>query len=166
MKNLKRIAAVVLLAAMMMTFCGAALASVPVITTGKCNLRKGPSTNYSSMKTIQKDTVLEVYDRDYDWRGVAWYQVKYEGTYGWISSVYAKKVTDPKPHTDKIVGATGDSYIRAKANKDSKQLGVLPEGKSANYLGQKKRDSRGVYWYKVTYKGITGWVSSKYTKLR
>ena len=47
-----------------------------------------------------------------------------------------------------------------------KLLGTLHKGNSLPYLGQTASDERGVTWYKVSYNGSAGWVSSKYTKVR
>ena len=33
------------------------------------------------------------------------------------------------------------------------------------FLGKASTDSRGVVWFKVQYKGETGWVSSKYAQI-
>ena len=36
--------------------------------------------------------------------------------------------------------------------------------KSLTYLGESSTDDRGVTWYNISYKGKTGWISSKYAK--
>ena len=64
----------------------------------------------------------------------------------------------------KIVG--GNCHIRSKPDKTSKSLGSIREGKKATYLGKSSTDSRGVKWYKIQYNGVTGWVSSKYSKVQ
>ena len=63
------------------------------------------------------------------------------------------------------VKATGDVYVRSKADKESEQLGLLYKGDTTTYLGEKKYDYRGVAWYKVSFHGRKGWVSSKYSKI-
>ena len=65
-----------------------------------------------------------------------------------------------------VVASRGSTYIRSSASLNGKKLGSLPEGASATYLGDSKRDDREVIWYKVKYKGTTGWVSSRYTTLK
>ena len=65
-----------------------------------------------------------------------------------------------------VTATGGDTNIRSSNNKDSKILGVLKKGKSVSYLGEAKKDSRGVKWYKVKYKDQVGWVSSKYTTVK
>ena len=42
----------------------------------------------------------------------------------------------------------------------------MKKGQTASYLGSTKKDARGVAWYKVSFNGRTGWVSSRYGKLR
>ena len=63
------------------------------------------------------------------------------------------------------VKATGDVHVRAKPNREGADLGILYTGDTAPYLGERKKDERGVAWYKVSFKGKTGWVSSKYSKI-
>ena len=41
----------------------------------------------------------------------------------------------------------------------------MPKGSYGTFQGKASKDSRGVVWYKVKYDGVTGWVSSKYTKV-
>ena len=63
------------------------------------------------------------------------------------------------------VKATGDVYVRSKANKEASKIGLLTKGDKVSFLGSIKTDSRGVDWYKVNYNGNIGWVSSKYSKI-
>ena len=44
-------------------------------------------------------------------------------------------------------------------------LDTVRSGAYGTCLGLAAKDSRGVVWYKVKYNGITGWVSSRYSKL-
>ena len=43
-------------------------------------------------------------------------------------------------------------------------MGVIPKGMVSPYLDKIGVDKSGVKWYKVNYKGMEGWVSSKYAK--
>ena len=142
------------------------------IVGGKVNIRASASKDSASKGTIPSGgvaTSLGVAKTDS--RGVKWYKVKYDGVTGWVSSQYAQPTNDGSTSSGgestaarvRIVG--GDCSIRAKANKDSTRLGVIKEGKTAEYLGKSKKDSRGVVWYKIEYQGVTGWVSSRYADL-
>lgn len=70
-----------------------------------------------------------------------------------------------KGESGEKVKATGDVFVRKHASKESEDIGVLYNGKTAPYLGEKKKDSRGVYFYKISFNGKNGWVSSKYSKI-
>ncbi len=60
--------------------------------------------------------------------------------------------------------------IREEANTSSRQLGSIPGGKTVEILGETTgqeitNGTSSNIWYKVTYGGITGYVSSVYIKL-
>ena len=142
------------------------------IVGGKCNIRSSASKSSSSKGTIPEGAVATSLGvAKTDSRGVKWYKIKYNGVTGWVSSQYAQPTNDSSSSSGgestaervRIVG--GDCSIRAKADKSSTRVGVIKEGKTAEYLGKSKKDSRGVVWYKIKYQGITGWVSSRYADL-
>ena len=147
-----------------------------VITGESVNVRAKPNLNGSNMGVVTKGTTLTFKGvKSVDSRGVAWYKVSYNGKTGWVSSRYSKVSKSSggsggsggsSSSSGTKVVSTGDVTIRSKANKTSKILGYMASGKTAKYLGSKKKDSRGVVWYKISYNGVTGWVSSKYTKLK
>ncbi len=66
---------------------------------------------------------------------------------------------------NQYIKATGDVYVRKYPNKDSADIGVLYKGQKATFLGEVCKDDRGVAWGKVSFKGKTGWVSSKYARI-
>ena len=59
----------------------------------------------------------------------------------------------------------GDSNIRKQPNLQGSVVKVLKKGERATYLGKNSWDERGVEWYNISYNGVKGWVSSKYTTL-
>ena len=64
------------------------------------------------------------------------------------------------------VTTSGSCYIRTGPGLGYATKGTIPKGKTADYKDSKKMDGRGVYWLKVKYKGITGWVSTRYAHLQ
>lgn len=58
--------------------------------------------------------------------------------------------------------ATGDVNLRDKANLDGNSIAVVPAGAELEYLGETRKDTRGVAWYRVRYGDVVGWGSSKY----
>ena len=63
------------------------------------------------------------------------------------------------------VYATGDVNVRSGPGLAYSILGSIKKGSSLYYLGESSTDSRGVVWYKVSYKKSSGWVSSVYSSL-
>lgn len=166
MKLLKRISAIVVLLAIIMTLCASALASTVYYTTGKVNMRKDAKLSAKVIRDIPKGAKLTATNSKKDSRGVKWVYCSYGGKKGWVSTANLKK--NGEKHYSRVVATDGDTYIRKSNDRDSKKLGILPQGKSATYLqiSKKDADGRSYKWYKVTYKGITGYVSSRYTSLR
>ena len=147
---------------------GGSSASGKVTTTGSVNLRSGAGLNFASLGIIGKGKTLTYDSTKKDDRGVTWYHVTYNGKTGWVSSKYAKSGSSSSSSSSSSSGkvtTTGSVNIRAGAGLDYKSVGNMGKGKTATYLGETKKDGRGVAWYKISYKGITGWVSSKYSKL-
>lgn len=98
--------------------------------------------------------------------GVTWYQVSYRGKTGWVSAKFASFPGTRDRYSEYVVSNGGSTYIRSSASTDAKELGGMPKGSTANYLGETRVDMNGREWYKVRYQGITGWVSARYTELQ
>ena len=169
MKTMMKIVAAMLIAVMLLT--GAALAAGKIRIEGTANLRKGAGLDYSTVGTLKNGKVLSFDKTKKDARGVIWYHVKG----GWVSS---KNTTQIEGNVDnlkkgdakaakaagKTVKATGDVNLRKGPGLDYAEAGMMKAGKTAKYLGSTKKDARGVAWYKVSFNGRTGWVSSRYSK--
>lgn len=167
MKTLKKIALIVLVVILVMSLCAPAFASViECYTTGKVRMRKGPGLNYSTVKTIHKGAMMECHEVERDERGVLWAHVvgSFTGDDGWVSTTYLHKTR--KLPALFLIRATANTYIRQKPDQDSKAIGTLGKSKDATYLQQRAHDKRGVVWYRVSYKGVKGWVSSKNSKIK
>ena len=60
-----------------------------VRATASVNLRSGPGTGYDDIGTLAKgETATYLGSYSTDERGVVWYQVRFEGQTGWVSSRY------------------------------------------------------------------------------
>ena len=145
------------------------------ITGGSVNVRSGPGTSYSVKYTLSKGTVVQCTGTaSKDSGGNTWYQIKRNGSKGWVSAGYAKKTSAPDANysgpeesmSGKVVVIKGASVnVRSKPNLNGTNLGIVGEGTKLTFLGARSTDSRGVAWYKVSYNGKTGWVSSKYSSV-
>ena len=146
-------------------------------TGGKSNLRSGPGLDYSDVGTLQNgDTAEYLGQQSTDERGVVWYKVKHNGKTCWVSSKYTSLTnggsssSSSSSSSSKKSGSTvkatgGKSNLRSGPGLDYKDIGTMQKGDTATFLGEKSTDDRGVVWYKVSFNGKTGWVSSKYTTL-
>ena len=63
------------------------------------------------------------------------------------------------------VKATASVKIRKGPGLNYEMIDAVVKGTEMSYKGSTKYDNRGVAWYKVGYKGKTGWVSSVYSEL-
>ena len=61
------------------------------------------------------------------------------------------------------VKTTGKVTMRSESSLSGKSLKSIKKGVKLKYKAV-ATDDRGVYWIKVTYKGKTGWISTKYVK--
>ena len=162
---MKRIGMLALVVALLTAIIPAsALAAGYLEATGaRVNVRSGPGVNYSSLYTlVEGETATYTGSYSYDSNGTKWYKVQYDsfGT-GWVSEKYSVVYSDLS-----YVQAEGGSVnIRRTPNLTGADLGTMPSGATATYLGQTSTDSRGVDWYYVNYDGTVGWVSSRYARL-
>lgn len=167
---MKKFMAMVLVLMMMAMFAGSAMAcegqgywSTQVQVTGDANLRTGPGLGYKVLDTMYVgETAAYLGNPVCDERGVTWYNVCFEGTVGWVSSVYATLNTMRLCY---VVGVSGDSNVRTGAGLSYNSLGTLRQGDAATFLGNQRLDERGVVWYNVSFNGCSAWVSSRYTTL-
>ncbi len=62
---------------------------------------------------------------------------------------------------DGLVWTTGNVNMRKGPGLGYKTIRSISEGTKMEY-DKTKKDDRGVKWYRITYKGRQGWISSKY----
>ncbi|MDO4866201.1 MAG: SH3 domain-containing protein [Clostridia bacterium] len=166
MKQMKKILAALLIAAICLSMVAALAESGTVYTTGNVNMRKGPGLDYSSIRAISADNKLEYDKTAKDERGVKWYRVSYKGRTGWISSKYVAGSKNSggsgsSSSSDGQVWTTASVNLRKGAGTDYSVIRTVPEGVRLTY-DKAAKDDRGVTWYRVTYKKRTGWISSRY----
>ena len=150
--------------------------------TSAVNLRSKPLTSSTIYTSIPAGKIVSCTGTAAKTSGGSvWYQVKYNGTTGWIYSAYAEKYSSSSDDSDSQSGSTvvktydidgkyvkvvgGSVNIRSKAGTSYKVVGSMPSGAYGTCLGTAAKDTRGVVWYKVTYNGVTGWVSSRDSKI-
>lgn len=144
-------------------------------------IRSGPGTNYSKLGTLAKGKTFAVTGKAQDSAGTWWYQLSFNGKTGYASSKYVTvKTTEtttpttppettapvtpeqPAAPTKATVTTQKDPLIiRSGPAKSYSKVGTIPRGTVFEIL-ETTNDSSGRAWYKLTYGGKTGYVSSDY----
>ena len=81
------------------------------------------------------------------------------------TSVPTQAPTAEPVAAERWVVASGDVNMRSGPGMNYSVLSVLSNGSVVRYLEQSSFDDRGVEWYSVENNGVSGWVSSRYSKL-
>lgn len=125
-------------------------------TTSNLNLRKSASTSSSILTTIPNGKEI-IYLSTYG----SWYKVSYNGIIGYVSSDYVKvtETSTQSPESNITYKTTANLNLRTSASTSGSILTTIPSGEVVNYIGTYGS------WFKVTYKGITGYVSSEYVNV-
>ena len=122
------------------------------------NLRSGPGTDYSSLISIPGSAVLTVTGIDN-----GWYKTSYNGFEGYVSSDYVTLTgsdgSDTSPSTG-ILNTDGASLnLRSGPGTDYSSLVSIPASAVLTLTGLENG------WYKTSYGGFEGYVSSDYVVL-
>lgn len=142
-----------------------ASASSYVTFTGDCNVRTGPGLSYAKLGSMAKGSTLTYLEESsVDERGVTWYKVSFNSSYGWVSSKYASLSGDSSVTI--YVRATGRVNVRSGPGVSYDSFNTMEEGEQVLYLGNSAYDSNGTLWYQIQYYSYgTYWVSSVYSEL-
>ena len=153
-----RLLRVALLGTVLTAMCtigaSAATLGAGTVTTDALRLRSTPATEGEILATVSSGTSVVVLDEAED----GWYKVNYNSVEGYMSGEYLDVAT--KAETDLGYGkvdADGSTLnMRAGASTSFDSLCSIPSGTVL--------ELEGIYegWYKVTYAGNTGYVSSEY----
>ncbi|OCA84655.1 SH3 domain-containing protein [Bacillus sp. FJAT-27986] len=140
-------------------------------TTANVNLRETASASGAKLTTIPVNTVVTATEQSGDW-----YKVTYNGYTGWVSGAYLTKYTSSTgnnssssnngnqttlPSGTAITETTylpiSELNIRASDSTSSAKVGSIPK-----YTQVKSTYKTSKGWYRVTYGGVTGFVSGEY----
>ena len=153
-----RLLRVALLGTVLTAMCtigaSAATLGAGTVTADALRLRSTPATEGEILATVSSGTSVVVLDEAED----GWYKVNYNSVEGYMSGEYLDVAT--KAETDLGYGkvdADGSTLnMRAGASTSFDTLCAIPSGTVL--------ELEGIYegWYKVTYAGNTGYVSSDY----
>ena len=82
-----------------------------------------------------------------------------------VSFGESESFTESYVYADFVRVSGGNCNVRDYPSLSGTSIGVLYNGQEADCLGGQSVDDRGVVWYEISFKGRSGWVSSKYAKL-
>ncbi|NLD20277.1 MAG: SH3 domain-containing protein [Clostridiales bacterium] len=134
------------------------------VATDVLNVRSGAGTNYSRIGTITQGKTFTVTGTAKDSYGVTWYKFTFNSRNGYVSSQYVN-ITQPSvtPVSDLqgTVKSAEGLNVRSGPGTNYGRLGLLSNGKTFTITG-KSQASNGVWWYRLSYNGSTGFVTSQY----
>lgn len=135
--------------------------------TGNVHVRKGPSTNYTSLGVLKIGQKVEILGTD---SATGWYKIKYNNGYGYVSNKYLKidssnqqSTTLSKPTVkassssynsnklswNKVKGASGYEVLRATSKTGTyKLVKTITSGSTVSYT-DKSLATGTTYYYKV-----------------
>lgn len=135
--------------------------------TGNVHVRKGPSTNYTSLGVLKVGQKVEILGTD---SATGWYKIKYNNGYGYVSNKYLKidssnqqSPTLSKPTVkvssnsynsnklswNKVTGASGYEVLRSTSkNGTYKSVKTITSGSTVSYT-DKSLATGTTYYYKV-----------------
>ena len=135
--------------------------------TGNVHVRKGPSTNYTSLGVLKVGQKVEILGTD---SATGWYKIKYNNGYGYVSNKYLKidssnqqSTTLSKPTVkassssynsnklswNKVKGSSGYEVLRATSKTGTyKSVKTITSGSTVSYT-DKSLATGTTYYYKV-----------------
>ena len=135
--------------------------------TGNVHVRKGPSTNYTSLGVLKVGQKVEILGTD---SATGWYKIKYNNGYGYVSNKYLKidssnqqSTTLSKPTVkvssnsynsnklswNKVTGSSGYEVLRATSKTGTyKSVKTITSGSTVSYT-DKSLATGTTYYYKV-----------------
>ena len=136
---------------------GALSAGVGTVTGDSLRLRAEASTDSAILTTAPKGAQAVVLEDT----GSGWYKVVYEGSEGYMSAEYVTLSTDADADLGTgTLDTDGESLnLRAGPGTDYDKLASIPYGTTLTLTGITDG------WYKTSYNGSTGYVSSDYVSL-
>ena len=125
--------------------------------TDNLNMRKGPGTDYISIGTLKKGTIVTPLEYSQD---KFWVKVKYSNQCVWICAKYIKKI-ESSNETDKKLGdyKTKEKLnLRRGPSLDNIIILTIPKGNTVKVTDFSSDNN----WAKVNYNNQTGWVNTTY----
>ena len=134
------------------------------VTASTLNVRSGNSTKYKVIGSVKKNTKLTVQKKESN----GWYKITYKEKTGYVSGSHVKASTTASSsstissNTNKSNYTVTASTLNVRSGSSTKHK-VIGSVKKNTKLTVQKKESNG--WYKITFKGKTGYVGGAYVKV-
>jgi len=172
MRSLKRLIALVILAAVLVTSFPldgfvfptvyAAETTTLTVTGDVVNVRSGAGTSYSKVTTVERSAVFTSLGTAKDSSGKVWYKIEVSGQSGFICSDFVSAATTAASQT---LTVTGDNvYVRKGAGTSYDYITSVRKGSTYAVTGSQK-DSSGKLWYRISINNTSGYIISTYAKI-
>ena len=129
---------------------------IKVVNTNGLNVRKGPSTSYSSIRKLNKGSNVEVISES-----AGWSKINYNNTTAYVATMYLdKKTTNTEDSTEqykeiKVVNTNGLN-VRKGPSTSYSSIGKLNKGSNVEVI------SESAGWSKINYNNTTAYVATMY----
>lgn len=136
------------------------------VTADELNVRTGAGTSYKSVGTLKKGKTFTVKGSAKDNKGVKWYKLIYKSKTRYVSSKYVNIIKYSVTSLSNTKGTVKSGPLNVRKGPGTSYIvfGSLTKGKTFTITG-KTKDIKGKVWYRLTYSGKTGYVSSTYVKV-
>lgn len=128
-------------------------------TINRLNMRKGPSTDYAVVGTLNKGVKVTAIEKSSDGK---WLKINYNSQNVWVNFAYLQKdqssSTDIK--LDSQYETTANVNMRKGASTDYAKITIVPAQTKITPI----KSSNDGKWVQITYKNETGWISAQYIK--
>lgn len=142
------------------------------ITAAVLNVRNAPATSGAILTKVRRGEVYSITGRN---PASTWWQVNVNGVTGWVSSLFVSaanagsvpvvdttpSTTPPSQPTEYTATTQTNLNLRSEPNTSASPLLVIPVGSSASVIARSSDNN----WLRVTYNGVTGWVSIRYVRV-
>ena len=128
-------------------------------TTNRLNMRKGPSTDYTLVGTLDKGVKVKAIEKSSDGK---WLKINYNSQNVWVNFAYLQKdkSSNNDIKLDSQYETTANVNMRKGPSTDYTKIIIVPAQTKITPI---KSSSDGK-WVQINYKNVTGWISAQYIK--
>jgi len=155
MKRINFLKILILLVLLMLPAGSIAAQTIGTVTTSEgstLNLRKGPGTEYTSLKSLKDGTEVEILCYETDSSGSKWYKSAYSGTTGYLIARYVTvsetgQAQNPTEYPA-YLKVTASVSLRKTMSTSGTKLAGLSAGTAVKAISR-KTNSAGKVWYEI-----------------